>query len=279
MNIKKQKNGLETLKKQPNIVYVFEYLGSSRSSLDDYGASKNYIQLSTFYSLKTVEQSLNKSEINVLFFNLANIIVLKLHQYESKIFLYFINSYANKRSNLNELKIERIEFDSLDQIHPDVFNRLKESFILLSDFRSAHQEAICLKNIFITKQAYQSMGSNLFSSVCLANRSDIGRNDLIGNLADDGTDNLFDVKILNALVKDVLDENVQQLKKFDFIQLNGRVINIAEDDCCFDFYCSDCKNNEILKSSGNNQENDITQQKLIFNPEKKLISFFTILNY
>jgi hypothetical protein len=84
------------------------------------------------------------SEIDVEFFNLTNVIALKLHEFEldKKIYLFFINVNSGK-----SLKIECIEFNSSNQIATKVYTLLQECFI----FSRLNQEIILLENIFLKK--------------------------------------------------------------------------------------------------------------------------------
>ena len=84
------------------------------------------------------------SEIYVEFFNLTNVIALKLHEFDldQKNYFFFINVHTGK-----SLKIECIEFNSSNQIATKISTLLQECFI----FSRLDQETIILENIFIRK--------------------------------------------------------------------------------------------------------------------------------
>ena len=84
------------------------------------------------------------SEIDIEFFNLTNIIALKLHECErnKKNYLFFIIANSNK-----SLKIECIEFDTINQFDGQLYFQLKGGFI----FSRLENEMILLENIFLKK--------------------------------------------------------------------------------------------------------------------------------
>ena len=86
--------------------------------------------------------------------------------------------------------------------------------------------------------------------------------------------NVFNSKIIRGLITELLDDNIQHLKKFEFFQITGKIMNICEENCCFDFYCSNCMSNEKSKSNASSvyldyQKLDENKHKLMFNVEKK----------
>ena len=83
--------------------------------------------------------------------------------------------------------------------------------------------------------------------------------------------NQQDLKIIRSLITDLLDESIQGVKLFDFFQISGKVMNICEDNCCFDFYCSNCFKNDksIEKSNLAFQKTTFNKQKLMFNTDSK----------
>jgi len=122
---------------------------------------------------------------------------------------------------------------------------------------------------YINKES--SLCSNLFSTIALRNYSD--QEDVITNLVEEDLDskNRQDLKIIRSVITDLLDESIQSVKLFDFFQISGKVMNICEDNCCFDFYCSNCfKNDKIIeKSNLAFQKTTPNKQKLMFNTDSK----------
>ena len=84
------------------------------------------------------------SDIDVEFFNLTNIIALKLHECEreKKNYFYFIIANSNKSQ-----KIECVEFNTSNQFDRKIFFRLKDGFI----FSRLENDMILLENIFLKK--------------------------------------------------------------------------------------------------------------------------------
>jgi hypothetical protein len=93
--------------------------------------------------------------------------------------------------------------------------------------------------------------------------------------------NQQDLKIIRSVITDLLDESIQSVKLFDFFQISGKVMNICEDNCCFDFYCSNCFKNEknIQKSNLAVQKTTLNKQKLMFNIDSKYAITSMILDF
>ena len=220
---------------------------------------------------KPIEQSLSKTEQNVEFFSLCNVIALKLHERESdkRIFFYFINVHSN-----STLKVECVEFQSYNQFKMKIYNHLKENLI----FSTLDHEVILLKNIFLEKSPTKelNLGSNFFSSVSLVSASDRADDKITSLLDEDEAEDKsdFDSKIIRNIVAELLDDNIQNVQRFEFFQISGKIMDICEENCCFDFYCSSCMTNENLQPEVASvyldyQKLDDNRHKLMFNVEKK----------
>jgi hypothetical protein len=106
--------------------------------------------------------------------------------------------------------------------------------------------------------------------------NDFEKDDLIAGLVDEDFDrnNRHHVKIIRSLIVDLLDDAIQNVNLFDFYQIRGKIMNIDEDNCCFDFYCSNCFKKENKKANNpkfnlNNHGLETNKQKLMFDLEKK----------
>ena len=131
------------------------------------------------------------------------------------------------------------------------------NFIIINKFKRLKDFKLC---------------SNLFSTVSLMDNNH-NKDDMITNFLEEDIDEQseHDFKLVYSLMPELIDESIQEIKLFDFFQISGKIMNICEENCCFDFYCSNCIKNNSSMSKFNvdyHKLNDF-KNKLMFDLEKK----------
>ncbi len=66
------------------------------------------------------------------------------------------------------------------------------------------------------------------------------------------TQNWFFHKVFTELDSDMF------LREYDFVKITGRIINLCDEHCSFDFYCSNCKDQKIEKYNQRDDDDNIT---------------------
>lgn len=67
------------------------------------------------------------------------------------------------------------------------------------------------------------------------------------------------------------------LNEFDFVRLNGNIMNICEENCCFDFYCSICKSSNNLNDNNFRENLNMNSSQLVFDSANKLTMFLHLI--
>ncbi len=195
------------------------------------------------------------SNNNILYFNLTNIIILKINEssVDEKITLYFIE---NKLNSIN--KIESIEFESLKQINDClILINLRKNYIINT---SIGNQKLMMKNVSIKsinngKLSFAlnkikmieinilllkefKLESNLSSSILLK------ENEINFN-----ADNKF---VIDTSIPYLTNQNEFDLNEHEFVKIIGKVMNINQDKSRLDLYCLKCSNrthHEIIEQS------------------------------
>lgn len=159
--------------------------------------------------------------------------------------------YFMSKSYDENWKLEQITLQSLRQFSDLlVLTKLKQNYIVYkinSDHDCLEQQLLTLKNVHLS-------GSEANKSTCIGLKacplySSIVKAGDASEMADPFC-SLFDIIIEN--VKQV---HTPRLKVHDVIELNGRVVNICEEECCFELACSQCKLNSNLNYHFDNISN------------------------
>ncbi|RNA05915.1 hypothetical protein BpHYR1_042817 [Brachionus plicatilis] len=198
-------------------IYIFEFISANRSILTELGISKEFIQTDSFLSLRDLKSS--NFELN--WFNLFDIILIKMHLdvLENEYLIFFV---------------EKSEFLSN--------NGLKNYILFQSNFE-CQSSVICLKNVGLDKSIIEnSVLFGSFSSVEAADPSQFN-SILLKHNYPYGKDRNLTKKFFDNKLS--LWENDSKLKLYDFGLVKGNIISVYEENCCFDFYCQSCHNNQI----------------------------------
>lgn len=252
LNSKREENSRLSPKMNQKMIYVFEFMSSNRSWLDSLGSSEYYISLKSCFSFKSTE----KLPIGQ-YFNLEDLVLLKLHESDddNKFTLYFIDKYEayNKQRNF---KIRSIVLESTDQIiSPLVTNMLKSNQIVFKLNPQNVDQIISLRNVSLIKTLTESeqINFNLFSSVSSTNFDEIYKENTTSLFYVKENENYLVDKFLSLFFVDLASD--YDLNEFSFVQLNGKILNICEENCCFDFFCSICKSADLDQDLGSSQLN------------------------
>ena len=62
-------------------------------------------------------------------------------------------------------------------------------------------------------------------------------------------------------------KNDYDLNEFEFVKISGKIMNICEENCCFDFYCSICKSSNNFVHS--DYQHNIESSQLNFDSSSK----------
>lgn len=153
---------------------------------------------------------------DILSFNLINIVPLKFHENENGFTLYFLN----KEPENNNYKLKSIHFDYIDQFLDILtLKLLKDNFILLENF-------MILKNIQVNNNLNRldfELTSSYYSSI--ETKTEYFEND----------SNIIQEKIFNNNLTDL------NIELNSFFKITGKVMDICEENCCFELNCCKCK--------------------------------------
>lgn len=266
MNEKLKAKSRPTLKSYQKNIFIFEFMSSNRSWLDSFGSSNNYISLPIFSSLKVIHfisrflrpllfldhlknvtNHIQKNKLKKLFFNLNNLILLKLVDLndghfsystqttasaESKSYMVFFvdkTSLTKSSDSSQTPSIYSIGLQTPSQINSSqLLANLHKNYIAVDDNGLKEEDIVCLKNLQLeeTDSHDFKLDSNLYTSFDLIKSDSL--NDLNYDLELQEA-NFFDNQTID--VRKLFNEPSREVKEFEFVQFTGQVINTVLEDC------------------------------------------------
>lgn len=158
---------------------------------------------------------------------------------EKNEYLIFFIEKIEFLSNI-DLNVKSFRMQSIFHIKDkSMLSKLNENYILFNSYLDEQNSVICLKNIGLSNS---NSGIIIFGSFSSIESADLNEyNSIIKSSSNwttkkNFTNNTFEKKL-------TLLRNDNNLKAFDFGLVKGSVINVCDENCCFDFYCQICQNN------------------------------------
>jgi hypothetical protein len=154
----------------------------------------------------------------------------------------------NKVSTENSDSYWHIKSIKLSYLHQitDLYtlNKLKQNYILTKSKSGDEKVPLCLSNVCCSSSTNHLITST-FTKIDKQNESnetDFQRNEL---------------KPANLFPR----INDQNLKLHDFVLITGKIMNICDENCCFELTCFECKNRANLNYEFENLPNVIFDQE------------------